>query len=471
MKNLKNLKNMMNCLFLMMVVITGIAVFGINAEALENIVINQVYVDPIDTEAGGEAIELYNPSPLNISIGSYRIMTESSINDVVLAEDAYIAANSYYLIADIGWSILKDNEQWPNADHEEALTMYNTNSGIALVDANNTIIDAVGWGDSLEIEEGLYEILPTANPESGYGIIRTNFLDTDNNFDDFLFQEPNFHNSSFIVIPDQGNNSGGNETQPDDSEEEYDEGLIDLPIVINLTNSLPSIASVNISIDDLDQEGYQIIPSPGQTKIIPLNVLVIDNDGGEDIDYVEAIISGNGFVQNSILGKVSNDTEQALFSGNITMDYYLNPGDYNVQVSAFDKNNEFIEQNINYEYLSLVAFDIDVEQLIFDAKNKQEIEISGDNEFGTLDKPTIKNLGNTNISLGVYSENLAISDNKLQFSLNGEYYNVSSEIIPTLDVLSNGLNQTLSLGFKLVVEKYLKPDAYLANLNIVGVAS
>jgi hypothetical protein len=469
MVNLKILKSTMKYLFLMMIVMVGIAAFGISVRATESIVINQVYVNAIDTEAGGEAIELYNPSPLNISIGGYKIMTESSNNDVVLAEDAYITANSYYLIADNGWDILKDNIDWPNADHKEALTMYNTNSGIALANENDVIIDAVGWGDISGIEEGLYELSPITNPEVGVVLMRVNFLDTNNNSGDFIFEEPNFHNSSFNVLPQEpedGSDDNINDTEEDNS--------VDLPIIVNLTNSLPTITSFNISIDDLDQEGYQIMPSPGETKIIPVHVLIGDNDGGEDIDYAEAIVSGNGIIQTLVLNKVSNNTESALFNGNISMNYYYGPGQYNLIINAFDKNNELAEKTFNYEYLSLVAFDIDTEQLIFEAKNKQSIEIDGDEDFTTIGKPTIKNLGNTNISLGVYSNNLEINSNQLQYKLANMYYNVSSlasEIEIGSEILNYGGNQTIGLGFKLMVEKYLKPDAYLANLNMIGVAS
>jgi len=37
--------------------------------------------------------------------------------------------------------------------------------------------------------------------------------------------------------------------------------------------------------------------------------------------------------------------------------------------------------------------------------------------------------------------------------------------------LNFGAEKTLPLSLKIALEKYLKPDVYLANINIVGVAS
>ena len=200
-------------------------------------------------------------------------------------------------------------------------------------------------------------------------------------------------------------------------------------------------------------------------------VLVGDNDGGDDIDNVELLITSSDFVQEVILEKVVNNTISSLFSGNISMKYYDDPGNYNILITATDQNNENIELNFGYEYLSLIAFDLDTEILVFNAKNKETAEIIGDDDFNSLSNPTIKNLGNTELNLGVYSGNLAINDNLLQYKFAQDYYNVSSDVQVSEEMLGHGMNETLSLGFKLILEKYLKPDAYLSSLNIIGVVS
>ena len=62
----------------------------------------------------------------------------------------------------------------------------------------------------------------------------------------------------------------------------------------------------------------------------------------------------------------------------------------------------------------------------------------------------------------------------LQYKFNNDYYNVSSNINDVFqgnESLIFGNHQLMSLGFKLSLDKYLKPNVYLANLNVVGVAS
>ncbi|MBT4823647.1 lamin tail domain-containing protein [Candidatus Woesearchaeota archaeon] len=450
-----------------------ILVVAISAMATEHIVINQVYVDAVDTEAGGEAIELYNPTTSEIDISGYKIKTESSNSDVTLLDGAIISANSYYLIADNGWGVLKDNESWPNADHEEALTMYNTNSGIALITAEDVIVDVIGWGDTESIEPGLYETTPAYNPDSGFVLARLNFVDTDNNLNDLIISQPNFHNSSSVVEVPQGDpedeGNGGEEEQEDP---DTDDSEVDLPLFINLTNSLPLILNYNLTVDDNEEEGYQVLPEPGAIKTIPLNVVVADNDGVSDINNVKVLITAQDYVQEVVLTNTENNTDWVLFSGDVLFDYYNAPGDYNLLLSATDKSSENSEQNFVMEYLPLIAFDIDAESLVFDnAKNKETAEINGDLDFSTTTSPTIKNLGNTNLSYGIYSGDLAINDNNLQYSLGAEYYNVTPELVMAMESLNFGVNQTIGLGFKLHLEKYLKPDMYGANMNIVGVAS
>jgi hypothetical protein len=74
----------------------------------------------------------------------------------------------------------------------------------------------------------------------------------------------------------------------------------------------------------------------------------------------------------------------------------------------------------------------------------------------------------------MYSSNLGLGENKLQYGFGNAYYNVSASIADAVkadNALMFGANMTLPLNFKLKLVKYLKPDQYLANLNLVGAAS
>lgn len=453
-----------------------ISIFSIFAAGNEGIIINKVYVDPIYTEAGGEAIELFNPTNLTIDISGFTIRTESSNTDVTIPINSKIYSNGYYLIADFGWSSLKDNASWPKADHEEAITLYNTNSGIALVNKNLEIIDAVGWGDIAEINSGLYENSASPNPPTGFSLKRINFQDTDNNSVDLITIQPDFYNSSFTYNVSKDNNSSDENKSDNNSTNpfiDYDIS-VELPVIINITNSAPSIISYNLSLDESEDNGYQIMPNPGEAKPVEINAVVNDNDGTEDINSVIALVTAPEFVKEIQLNKTINTSNGVLFSGNISMNYYDTPEKYNIVLTAKDSSSENSEKLLEFEYLSVVSFDIDTEQLRFDnVKNKETKEISGDADFSTKTTPTLKNLGNIKLEVGVYSNSLSLDGNLMQYKFNGDYNNITTNIgaNETLEQLNFGEDKTLPLSFKIALDKYLKPEVYLANVNIVGVAS
>lgn len=447
-----------------------------HVSALDYVIINQVYVDPIATEAGGEAVELFNPGLQAIDISGYKIATESSIADITIPQDTVINAQQYYLIADIGWNVLKDNASWPNADHQEAFTMYNTDSGIALLDKNNKTIDALGWGAKEMIPAELYESTPAQNPSVGKVLARANFSDTNSNINDFMVVLSDFHNSSTILnesLPDDGlpeDPDAGNDTPPADPFDYIEQGL---PYVVNITSSKPAILSFNLSIDEGELAGYQVMPSPGKIKYVPLNVIVEDDDGVNDISTVTAIVTSPGVVKEFGLKKTGNESNKAYFTGNISIDYFNAPGQYDVLITANDNSDEKSEQSLDFEYLGIIAFDIDAEQLDFGKiKNNETKIIEGDALFGTLG-PTIINIGNTPVEFGIYTPSEVLGKNKLEYSFGGKYYNTSSELSTSLQsnqTLDYGSNMTLPLNFKISLETYLKPDYYLGSLNIVGAA-
>jgi len=169
------------------IIILCLILFAELTYALE---IHQVYYDPIDTENGGEAIELYNPSSERINISGLIIKTKASSKDAVISSDTSVEAGNYFLITDAGWDSNKDNKSWRNSDHEESLTLSNTAGGIALI-LNGEIIDAVGWGNIQEINnEELYENSPHSGVEEGKSLLR--IKDTNNNKDDFISSTPDF---------------------------------------------------------------------------------------------------------------------------------------------------------------------------------------------------------------------------------------------------------------------------------------
>ena len=128
-------KGLLKNLFAVLMILT--AVGTANAE----VIITEVLYDPINTDSGGEFVELYNNGNSSADISGWTIRTETSVADATLPANILLPKNSHYLIADANWSMNKDNPGWPGADREEAMTLANTDAGVALVNNNGVLVD------------------------------------------------------------------------------------------------------------------------------------------------------------------------------------------------------------------------------------------------------------------------------------------------------------------------------------------
>jgi hypothetical protein len=160
------------------------------------VVINQVLYDPVNTESGGEAVELKNVGDSAVDISGWVLRTESSDADATVPDGIVLASGGVYLIADEGWDDNKDDDSWRSADYEEKITLGNVDSGVALL-SNGSVVDAVGWGDAEEIEGNLYEGAPAAGVPSGKSLLR--IKDSDDNSRDFVESAADFQ--SGIPVP------------------------------------------------------------------------------------------------------------------------------------------------------------------------------------------------------------------------------------------------------------------------------
>ena len=165
--------------------------------ASASVVISQVLYDPISTESGGEAVELRNDGNEPVDISGWVVRTESSDSDATIPASTVLQPSATFLIADEGWNASKDNAEWKPADYEEKLTLGNTDSGIALL-GNGSVVDAVGWGDPANIDDGLYEGDPAEQVSAGMALVR--IKDTDDNSADFQQAVPSFLDGLFVPV-------------------------------------------------------------------------------------------------------------------------------------------------------------------------------------------------------------------------------------------------------------------------------
>lgn len=94
-------------------------------------------------------------------------------------------------------------------------------------------------------------------------------------------------------------------------------------------------------------------------------------------------------------------------------------GMYRVKVFALDSAGVFSNEAENrFEYLPLTSYEIDFEGVDYgNVKLNTHKRISGDTTWGTADKPSVRNTGNTRLYLG-------ISQDDMGFGTTDEVYNV-----------------------------------------------
>lgn len=275
------MKKLFVCIMKLMCLVSLVSVlFGILSLSSSAVQIHQVYYDPVSTESGGEAIELYNPDPYDIDIGGWIIATESSEKDAVLPANSSIPAKGFFLIADDGWDEKKDNPDWRSADFTTPITMNNDDSGIALRNSSGALLDALGWGSASGIKEGLFSNSPAADIPPGRALLRID--STDDNSNDFIEADPSFLGDNVI------------------------------PLEVNVSDSVSNPSAYVL-------EGNIIKPTAGVNKSI----------------HVRSKSAGVATFLNSskALNQVDTDVYEAIFA----VPYYLPAGNYSV---LFSDNSE-----------------------------------------------------------------------------------------------------------------------------------
>lgn len=433
-----------------------------SAAGADNVMISEVLYDPAGTEAGGEAVELYNPTGSAIDISGYALKTESSATDATIPSGTVLEARTFYLVADAGWSSSKDNASWPDADHEEAITMSNSDAGVALLHANGTTLDAVGWGDPAGIDPGLHEGTPAAMADEGNSLKRTDTgNDTDDNSADFTQSLPDLHNSS-TSMPEQGSGES-------------------ITLGVEVQNRPPAAGPIGIHADeDNGTAGVQVIPVPEGTKDVMISVEVSDSDGTEPA--VTATVTGPEWQKDLTLTKTADTGNNTwMFNGTIQMIFYDSPGSYNVTVTAGDASANTTTSS-GFRYMSMAAVSLDATSLQFTgATLGSTTEITGDFALSTADSPTVRNIGNTQLDLGLYGTDLVdgdknISIENVKYSFDNDFGSaLAGTIGKSMTLQSLGLESSADsvtrLGFQLFVPQATQDGNYTGSVTVVALSS
>ncbi len=353
------------------VVLAMLVIFSYSSQvvALDHVVISQVLYNPNGSDTDREAVELFNPTNNSINITGWTLRTESYDVDATIPH-AIMKPHSYYLISDSGWETHK-NLDWPSSDYEESISLSNADAGVALFDAGNNTVDAVGWGNPADIKQSLFEGDPAVVVSDGQSLIRTkingSFIDTNNNSNDFYAGSPELHNSNYSSVRNN-----------------------ELEVSFNVVE--PDLKILNVTLtDDLNETNESITPSPGENRT--LYVYVETN-----LNSSVSLLFNNKTYACTLL---SANNSSYLFHAEINMPYYKSPGIYQIQVEA-DRGNKSDKRNITFNYESLISLFVDSTNInLGEVKAGSEEILFGDKDVNSSNNPTVKNIGNVKLNVNV----------------------------------------------------------------------
>ena len=414
--------------------------------ARSSVLISEVMYNPTGTEIGLEYVELFNPNDANVNIGGWVISSSSYDIDATIPNSTIIPARSHFLIADESFRLSKP-ASWPLADYEEALTLSNTAGGVALV-GSTVVEDSVGWGPVSNPK--LFEGNPAALGDEGLSLTREKsgdaYVDTNNNSEDFAYQQPSPSNSIGQLGPNK-----------------------DVAIELTVEDSAPEILYVNVSDEAPEISGIQVFPAPGQTKNLAVVVGIRDRSG----DLTELELE---FDNNSInLTDVVNETQTiTVYSGVIPINYHLSPGLHYITVTACD-SGDCATSTVGIDIREVLAFSVDTTKISIDTNLGGSYQLIGDLDTSTPAKPTLQNTGNSPLNLMVSTNGLQLNQSQIPPSAISvqiskaepvEFFELSSNYLTTESLAIKGLMR-LSLRFDL--PRTLVPGVYNGHITLTAV--
>jgi hypothetical protein len=436
---------MKQAMVLVMVVMAASMAATVSADVL----ITQVLYNPTGSESGREAVELYNNGADAVDVSGWALATETSATDVVLPSGAVIAAGGTYLVADAGWSSSKD-AGWPDAQHEEAMTLGNTDAGVALRNGS-MVIDAVGWGDVQGIDAGLYEGTPHGGSSEGEVLMRREdggYVDTEDNADDFFATAPLFHGGGAV------NKSGA---------------VLSFTVMVDA--AYPAVVNVTITDEDVSTAGSQVYPVPKQNKSITVEAVVSDGNG--DVNSVTLLVAGT-VISLSLVEEIDSTT--ALYRGLFAFTSATPAGIYDVSVVAIDSAGYRTETNASFEYLSLVAIELDTSSIAVPAAPGSSVDVLGDIELGGSNV-TITNIGNAAVDFDVFGTNLTSGTQSIDVSGVGYAFGTDMGNMQALsrNAVRSDVNLAASgmvpVSFRFSVPSATLPGNYTGSITLIAVKS
>ncbi len=408
------------------------------ARSADAIVINEIMYAPSDDWGGAynEWIELYNNDIETINITGWTI-------DGKIIPETIIHSGDYLIIAK---DDIKFNEFYPNVTCTVLkVTILLTNSGetIMLNDATSTIINSIDYTEY--VSDGL---------NLGYKNNKTLERNTISYWKESSVNggTPGFKNSVSSI------GSGQSPTAKPTT----------ISIYVNVIGKKPFINNITISPDYYSTEGFQIMPNAGENKEITISAVIGDDDS---IDNIISVIATVKNMEIELLKKETISEYEAIYEGKTSMDFYDSPGNYDITLKAVDNSSSEEIETTQFEYLELLAVDIN-----FDAINFGDVTNGANKSLDENSGLTIHNIGNlvsdieiSGIDLTSGEEIIDINNLQYQFSASSFISLLNNPTIADLNLGCGGSSYE-NINLKLYIPEETKIGPYSGSITMTAIA-
>jgi len=406
------------------------------AKSADAIVINEIMYAPLDDWGGmyNEWIELYNNDMETVNLTGWTI-------DGKTIPETIIHSGEYLIIAK---DDIKFNEFYPNVSCDVlkvAILLTNSGETITLNDTTSTIIDSIDY---------------TGYASDGWGYKNNKTLERNTT-------------SGWKESSVNGGTPGFKNSVSNTSSEQNQiaEPKI-ISIYVNVIGQKPSINNISISPDYYNTEGFQVMPNAGENKEITISVVVGDDDSIDNIVSVTTTINSNEI---ELLRKETISEYEAIYEGKANMSFYDAPGTYTIEVKTIDSSSSEDIKTSEFEYLELLAVDIN-----FDTLNFDEITTGTNKSLDGSSGLTIQNIGNLVSDLEISGTDLTTGEEIINIS-NLQYQFSASSFVPLLnnpaiaDInLIYGESSYENMNLKLHIPEETKIGSYSGSITITAIA-
>ena len=207
----------------------------------------------------------------------------------------------------------------------------------------------------------------------------------------------------------------------------------------------------------------QIFPKPKEQKLIQITT----NITGDATTTLAFLIKDQ-----QILATINLTKNNEIYEGYLPINFYDAPGNYTIKIQADTKIREQ-----QFTYLPLIAIELDINNLNFEVIKGKITTLGGDLDT-TTNKTTIKNIGNTNINLGLSATNFIsstseIAINNLNYSLDTfiTEKQLSTQLEFSTVAFKPGENSLLPLSFKMYTPETTLEGDYTSTISVTGVTA